>query len=274
VVSKEQLVDANSKLSISDSLISIAGPGLAGGLIQLLSAPKAIVIDALSYILSAFALRRIGIAESVPTRKQSKIWAEIGEGIHEFVRTPLLKVLTLTSTLGMFAGALQSTVQMLFFVHDLHFSPAVIGVVLACSGVGSLAGAASASWLAHRLRAGTTLALGKVLWILGSLLVGVAGVVGNALALVVAGQMLIGIGMSIYFVNQVSLRQVVTSVHLLGRVTAARRFVLFGTAVFGAALGGFLGEALGLRTTLFVGIAALVGELLLILFSPVRQAHM
>jgi hypothetical protein len=74
-------------------------------------------------------------------------------------------------------------------------------------------------------------------------------------------------------VNQVSLRQVVTSVHLLGRVTAARRFVLFGVAVFGAALAGFLGETLGLRATLFVCIAALVGELLLIPCSPVRQAH-
>jgi hypothetical protein len=79
--------------------------------------------------------------------------------------------------------------------------------------------------------------------------------------------------LSIYFVNQLSLRQVVTSVHLLGRVTAARRFVLFGVAVLGAALGGFLGETLGLRATLFLGVAALVGELLLILLSPVRQAQ-
>jgi hypothetical protein len=73
--------------------------------------------------------------------------------------------------------------------------------------------------------------------------------------------------------NQLSLRQVVTSVHLLGRVTAARRFVLFGVAVLGAALGGLLGETIGLRATLFFSVAALVGELLLILFSSVRHAH-
>ena len=92
-------------------------------------------------------------------------------------------------------------------------------------------------------------------------------------ALVSAGQVLVGFGMSIYFVNQVSLRQVITSVELLGRVTAARRFVLFGAAVLGAALGGILGGWIGLRMTLLVGIIMWLGELVLIQLSPVGRAN-
>ncbi|MBV7334396.1 MFS transporter [Chloroflexi bacterium TSY] len=273
IVPKEQLVEANSKLSLSDSVISIAGPGIAGGLVQFFSAPKAIVIDAVSYILSAVALRRLETKEALPTRKPKTIWHEVGEGIYELIRTPLLKVLTITSALGMLAGALQNTVQLLFFANELNFSPATIGFVLAAGGIGTLSGAASAGWLAYRLRAGTILALGKSIWIVGSLLIVFAGLGGNAFVYVIAGQAVVGFGMSIYFVNQVSLRQVITSVALLGRVTAARRFVLFGMAVFGAALGGFLGEVVGLRLTLLIGTAALTGELLLIILSPIRHAH-
>jgi MFS family permease len=273
IVSPQQLVEANSKLSISDSVLAIAGPGLAGGLIQLLSAPKAIVVDALSYLLSAFTLRGIGATESAPAALQKRFFYEIGEGIYELVRTPLLRMLTITSSLGMLAGSLQSTVQMLFFVNELHFSPAVIGVVLASSGVGSLIGAAASGWLAHRLPVGQTLALGKLLWIVGSLLIVGAGSGGQALLLAAAGQTMIGLGMSIYFVNQLSLRQVITSVHLLGRVTAARRFVLFAVAALGALLGGFLGGTIGLQATLLAGVAALAGELLLILISPLRHAQ-
>ena len=104
---------------------------------------------------------------------------------------------------------------------------------------------------------------------LGTLL---AGLWGYAFLLIAAGAVLNGIGSSFYFVNQVSLRQALTALHLLGRVTAARRFILFGMAVLGAALGGLLGEWIGLRATLLVSVIALLGELILIYISPIRQA--
>ncbi|HMN28013.1 MAG TPA: MFS transporter [Caldilineaceae bacterium] len=273
IVSPKQLVEANSKLSLSDSVVAIAGPGLAGGLVQIVSAPKAVVVDALSYLASAVALRGVRVAEAAPVAAQKRFFHEVGEGVHELVRTPLLRLLTLTSTLGMLAGSLQSTVQMLYFVNELQFSAAVIGVMLACSGIGSLAGAAAAGWLAGRLHTGSTLVFGKLLWIMGSLLIVVAGNVVHGSVAVAAGLVLIGLGMSIYFVNQLSLRQVVTSVHLLGRVTAARRFVLFGVAALGALAGGFLGETIGLQATLLVAAAALTAELGLLLFTPLRRAQ-
>ena len=172
----------------------------------------------------------------------------------------------------MLAGSLAAAVQMLFLVDQLSLSPALIGTVLACGGVGSLLGALLAPRAARILGVGRTLALGKLIWILGSLLLvaadqsrGVVIAVGAALALG-------GFGSSLYFVNQISLRQAITAVRLLGRVTAARRFVLFSVATLGAFIGGALGETIGLRATLLVGAAALTVELALIQFSPIRRA--
>ena len=101
-----------------------------------------------------------------------------------------------------------------------------------------------------------------------------AGLWGNALLLISVGEGLAGIGGIFYFVNQISLRQAITSHALMGRVTAARRFILFGVAVLGAALGGLLGESIGLRSTLFVSVLALAGELVLIYYSPIRQVQL
>ncbi len=288
LVEKRDLVEANSKLSTSDAVISIAGPAAAGGLVQLFSAPKAILIDAASYLLSAFALS--GVAEEGPqhaARPDSEgaegtasgfrmaamsFGREVGEGVYELLRTPLLRALTITSSLGMLAGSLAAAVQMLFLVDQLSFSPSVIGVVAACSGAGSLVGAMLAGRAARVLQAGKTLVVGKLLWIGGALLLACADLTGYELVAAGFSQALVGLGSTLYFVNQVSLRQAITSVRLLGRVTAARRFVLFGAATGGALIGGALGEAIGLRATLLVGAAALTLELALLYFSRVRRA--
>lgn len=273
LVEKSGLVEANSKLSISDALLSIAGPAAAGGLVQLLSAAKAILVDAVSYLLSALALA--GVADEAPqarTEPQS-IRKEIAEGIYELLRTPILKTLTITSSLGMLAGSVTTAVQMLFLVDQLNFTPAVIGVVLACGGGGSLLGALLSGKAARVLHVGATLILGKLLWIAGSILLVSAEVNGQEVVVVAAALALNGLGSTLYFVNQISLRQAVTAVRLLGRVTAARRFVLFGAATVGAFIGGGLGEVIGLRATLFVGALALTVELALIVFSPIRRAR-
>ncbi|MCY3707609.1 MAG: MFS transporter [Caldilineaceae bacterium] len=288
LVEKRDLVEANSKLSTSDAVISIVGPAAGGGLVQLFSAPKAILIDAVSYLLSALALS--GVAEEGPQQAAQpdsespdgpasgfrlaaiSFGREVGEGVYELLRTPLLRALTITSSLGMLAGSLAGAVQMLFLVDQLSFTPSVIGIVAACSGAGSLLGAMLAGRAARILQAGKTLVVGKLLWIAGALLLASADLIGYELVAAGVSQALVGLGSTLYFVNQISLRQAITSVRLLGRVTAARRFVLFGVATGGALIGGALGEAIGLRATLLVGAAALTLELALLYFSRVRRA--
>lgn len=289
LVEKSRLIDANSKLSTSDAVISIAGPAAAGGLVQLFSAPRVILIDALSYLLSALALGGVAEEEPQPTSPRNgqdspepaagfrsaakSVGREVGEGVYELLRTPLLRALTVTSSLGMLAGSISAAVQMLFLVDQLEFTPSVIGLVAAFGGAGSLLGAMLAGKLSRLLQAGRTLVVGKLLWIVGTLLLASADLIGYEIAAAGASRALVGFGSTIYFVNQISLRQAITSVRLLGRVTAARRFVLFGVATVGAFIGGALGEAFGLRPTLLVGSAALTLELVLLLFSTVRKAR-
>lgn len=289
LVEKRQLVEANSKLSTSEAVIAIAGPAAAGGLIQLFSAPRVILIDAVSYLLSALALG--GVAEKEPPAAAQpdrddapepvngiraaaeSIGREVGEGVFELLRTPLLKTLTITSSLGMLAGSIAAAVQMLFLVNQLDFTPSTIGIVAACSGIGSLLGAMLAGRAARVLKAGNTLILGKLLWIAGTLLLATADLSGREIAAAGVAQALVGLGSTLYFVNQLSLRQAITSIRLLGRVTAARRFVLFGVATVGAFIGGALGESIGLRATLLVGSAALAMELVLLLLPTIRRAR-
>ena len=289
LVQKRDLVEANSRLSTSDALLAIAGPAAAGGLVQLLGAARVILIDAISYLLSALALNGVSEEEAGQTKPrqedesagrnpQSRLTArsirrEIAEGIYELLRTPLLRALTISSSLGMLAGAVTAAVQMLFLVHQLNFTPALIGTVLASGGAGSLLGALLSTRAARILQVGRTLILGKLLWMAGSLLLASVDQSGSALVAVGAALALGGVGSSLYFVNQISLRQSITSVRLMGRVTAARRFVLFGAATVGAFIGGGLGEAIGLRATLLVGAAALAVELALLVFSPIRKAQ-
>ena len=289
LVEKRQLVEANSKLSTSEAVISIAGPAAAGGLVQLFSAPRAILVDAVSYLLSALALAGVDEGEPQSAAQPDRVDApetakgirpavasivrEVGEGVYELLRTPLLRTLTITSSLGMLAGAISAAVQMLFLVNQLAFTPSIIGIVAACGGIGSLAGAMLAGNAARLLQAGKTLILGKLLWIGGTLLLATADLTGYEIASAGIARALVGLGSTLYFVNQLSLRQAITSVRLLGRVTAARRFVLFGVATVGAFIGGALGESIGLRATLLVGSAALALELALLLLPTIRQAR-
>lgn len=275
VVEREQLVEANAKLAMTDSVISIAGisiagPAVAGGFVQLISAPEAIVVDALSYVFSALTIGRRNVSGETPHRRSTGVRAEVAEGIRELVRTPVLRLLTITSSLGIFASALQSTVLVLFLARELQLSAALIGIAFGAAGVGSLLTAACAGRIVRLTDTGWTLIVGKVTMLLGGFILAIAGLVGHRLVFVLVAQFLIGAGGTVYIVTQVSLRQRLTPTGLMGRVTAARRFILYSTALAGAALAGYLGGAIGLRPTLLVAAAALGLELLVLATSSIR----
>ena len=274
IVRQDQLVAANSQLTTTDALLAIVGPSTAGALIQVLSAPTVIVVDAVSYVLSALTLRGMGGTAEPPHQAQRRnLGAEIGAGVRELVRTPLLRALTVAATVGMFGAAVQTTVLLLFFTRQLGLGPATIGLVAAAAGGGSLLGALLAGRVAHRVGIGPAVIVGQGLWALSALLLPLAGLVGPSLALVLAAQVAEGIGGALWGINQMSLRQYLTPVPLLGRVTAARRVLLFGAAPLGSMLGGVLGGAVGLRATLLVGALGVLGALGLLILSPVRAVH-
>jgi predicted MFS family arabinose efflux permease len=164
-------------------------------------------------------------------------------------------------------------VLVLFLIRVLGFTGAEIGLVFAVGGGGSLLGALLAGRVARRVGIGPTIIFGNFLWGIGVLIIPVAGLVGGDVLLIAAGQAIANIGATIWGVNQMSLRQSITPVGLFARATAARRVLMFSMQIMGAALGGLLGGAVGLRTTLVIGAAGLVVGFLIVLLSPVRTVR-
>lgn len=164
---------------------------------------------------------------------------------------------------------------LLFLVHTLGFSPVILGIIGACDGVGALLASLGASRLTRRLGIGPTVILGSFLGTVADLLIPLPAFVPAPfpLALVIGAKMLAGVGVVCTTVPAVSLRQTLTPVHLLGRVTAARRFLIFAMGLAGSTLGGYLGTAIGLLPTLFVAVPFALASSLIVLCSAVRPVH-
>jgi MFS family permease len=278
LVSREHLVEGNSKLEVSRSVAQIAGPGIAGALVQLITAPLAVLLDALSYVASVISLLLIHVAEPPPTRhprptgKAGSMWLELREGLGVVLGNPLLRSIAgCTGTSNLFGNALQA-VFVLYVTRELGLGPAVIGLIFAVSGPGALLGALMAGELARRFGLGRTIVGSIFATGLGSLLIPLA----SGSETVVVGTLMFasfvaGFGNPVYNINQVSLRQAITPDHLQGRMNASMRFIVWGTIPIGALLGGALAEVFGLRPTIMAMALAELTAPAWVIFSPVRQ---
>jgi predicted MFS family arabinose efflux permease len=254
------------------AVVSVLGPGLAGALIQLVTAPVAILADALSFLLGALCWARLRVEEPPPRPREQRagLLAEIVEGWGAVFRHPVVRASTITSLLGLLAISVQQPVLVLFLARDLGLPAATIGAVMAAGGVAGDAGAAAAAPLGTRFGPGPVIAAGNALSAVVMLLIPLAGgpswvIVG----LLVAARALLGAGGAVYTTSQLSLRPLLTPDHLLGRSTATRRFPVVGLAPLGAMLGGALGGWLGARPTLLVGALGMLVALVWVLLSPV-----
>jgi MFS family permease len=275
LVSREHLVEGNSKLEVSRSVAQIAGPGVAGALVQLVTAPIAVVVDALSFVASVIFLLFIHTPEPAPVRRAGKdgsVWSELREGLAVVVGNPLLRsIAACTATSNLFGNAVQA-IYVLYVTRELGLQPAVIGLIYAVSGPGALLGAVIAGRLAKHFGLGATImgsiALSEVVNLLIPLAAGPTVVVTATLMLVA---FISGLTNPVYNINQVSLRQAITPDRLQGRMNASMRFIVWGTIPLGALLGGGLGEALGLRPTIaLMAVCSLLAPVWVVL-SPVRQ---
>ncbi len=275
IVPQRHLVEANSRLATTDALLTIAAPSAAGGLIQLVGPPRAILADAASYVFSAVTLRGLRATEAIarPRTGRGAIWREIGEGLRELRRTAALRALTLSVSVGTFGTAMQGTVSLLFVIRELGLTPALLGLVGACGGGGALIGAACAGRATRRLGIGSTLILGNLLWAVGAVVAPLTPRGGAGILLIGAGAALASLGGALWGVSQMSLRQALTPPRLFARATAARRLPMFGMQIVGAVLGGALGSAIGLRATLLLGATGLFVGCLLLYLSPIRAIH-
>ncbi len=274
LVQTEHLLEGNSKLEVSQSLAEIGGPALGGSLVQILTAPFAIMADALSFGVSAFCLGLIARPEPPPTRPQQpvSIWVQIGEGLGAIVHNRLLRAFALCNSTINFFQQVIFTVYTLYLVRELGVEPALLGLILAIGSIGGLIGAGLAGRVAKWFGFGPAIVGTVLIEGVSCLLIPLAtGPLTLAVPLLVAARFLNGLVNPVYRVSQVSVRQTITPPHLQGRVNASMRFMAGGVIPFGAILGGFLGEAIGLRFTLLVGAIGISFSFVWLVFSPVRK---
>ena len=276
LVGREQLVEGNSKLEMSRSVAEIVGPGVAGGLVQLVTAPIAIAVDAISFLISALFLGLIRTPEPAPNPpgQRQNIWGEIGEGLRLVSSNRLLRAVAgCIGTVSLFNSVLE-TVFVLYLTRELGIGPGLLGLIFAGGSVGFLLGTLLPGWVTRRFGLGPGMIGGLLLVGLSDLLIplvdGSVVVVVVVIVLMVA-QFFFGLGFVIFNTGQVSLRQAITPDRLQGRMNATMSFIAGAVVPLGGLLGGGLGETIGLRPTLLL---AALGEILAVfwlLLSPMRS---
>jgi len=267
IVSEEQLADANAKIEVSRSGSQLAGPTLGGVLVQFLTAPVAILLDALSYLASFVLLLFVrGRDISTPAADRRGLGKEIGEGLRFVVSHPLLRPLALCDAAANLAFAAVLALQIVYAADDLHLSATMIGVVLAVGNAGGLVGALVSGPLSNRFPPGPLLIASILLFSVGAALLPLStGATGFGFGLFV-----VYLGVVVYNVIGTTLRQLATPERLLGRMNATLRFIEWGTLPLGAAVGGLLVAPLGLRTVLWIAAGVCALSVVPPLFSPVR----
>jgi MFS family permease len=272
LVPRDRLVEGNSKLQVSGSIAEISGPGLAGALVQRMTAPLAIAVDALSFLVSALSLTWIGTPEPkpIPTGSSRNLRAEIREGLRLVFSNPILRAFALASVTTNFFVDVHLAVFVLYATRELGISPVILGSIYAIASLGGLLGSLFAGRLVKRLGLGPVIVGAQVLVTLAVLAIPLSGRVFRIAApLIILAEALWGFGAVVYVVNTVSLRQAITPNPLQGRVTASLRFVTWGIAPLGFLLGGMLGETIGLQATLLVAVAGPLLSVACLVFSPV-----
>ena len=273
LVERDQLVDGNSKLEISRSGAQLAGPALAGVLIQALKAPLAILVDALSFLVSGLFVLAIRKQEDVPEREAGRsplhgMRGELSEGVRYVLGHRYLRWIAASTATFNFFGSLMGAIFLVYAVRQLELSAGTIGLVFAIGNVGYLVGAITANRVAGKIGVGPAIVAGAAMGA-ASLLIPLAPESSPIPFLIAAGTIL-GFGVVVYNVTQLSFRQAITPERLQGRMNSVMRFIVWGVMPLGTLLGGAIATAVDLRTAIWVGAVGQSLAFLPVLLSPVR----
>jgi MFS family permease len=272
LVGRDHLVEGNAKLQASQSVAQVAGPSVGGLLVQWLTAPYAILLDAVSYLWSAAWLTAIRSREPTPDRTEGRhLLREVQEGLAFVVRHRLLRsIAACTGTSNLFSSvATVALISLLASSNQLNLSAGAIGLIFTVGSIGGLVGAL----LARRIAA--WVGQGPAIWISQLITVPAAAVPPFVhrdwtLGLLAVSQLVTSIGVVVYNITQVSFRQGLCPERLLGRMNATIRFLVWGTMPLGGLLGGGLASWIGLRPTLVVAAAGALLAGMPVFFSPLR----
>jgi MFS family permease len=271
LVDRTEIVEGNAKLQASESVSQIAGPGAGGLLIQALTAPYAVLVDALSFLWSAGWISAIKARPPKPERKPDRhLGREMKEGLAFVLGNRILRSIAMCTGSSNLFSSMAVGVTYILLARQLDLSAGLIGLLTSTSAVGGLIGSLAATRISDRV------GQGPVIWKSALLFAPTAFVAPFlhrdwTLALYAGSQIVMWASVVVYNIAQVSFRQALCPPHLLGRMNATMRFLVWGTMPLGGLLGGVLGAAIGVRPTLLVVAIGSCLTFLPVYLSPLRR---
>jgi MFS family permease len=274
LVDNDELVEANSKLSAAMSVAEASAFSSAGWLIQLLTAPVAMLVDALTFVASAGLVARIREPQlqvkPSPVESRPSIASDVIEGLRAVWWQPILRGMVVAGLAQNLAFGLVGTVFLLYVNQEVGFDPGILGMIFAVGGVSSFLGALIAGRL-PRFGIGAVMVASLLLAAIGGAFVPLATAANAAGVLFLIGQQIVAdSALTIYDINQVSLRQAIAPAHVLGRINASVRVTEIGAVLLGTVVAGYIGETVGLRETLWAGVGLSLLAAVVLAVSPVR----
>jgi len=276
LVDRDQLIEGNSKLEVTRQLAQTAGPAVAGGLIGVLTAPIAILLDSISYWFSAAFVFLIRRHEPTPDRhldehgqQRESLRKEVAAGLRYVLGNRYLRgIAASTGICNLFSGIAFATFIM-YAVLELGLSAAELGLIFGLGNLGALAGALTGDRWVARFGLGRTIVGSMFLTTPGILLVAMAPRAFPVPFLIASG-LLMGLSEVVYNINQVSFRQAITPRTMQGRMNATMRFIVWGTIPMGQILGGIIATTVSLSAALWVGAIGSFLAVIPLLISPVH----
>ncbi|MBL8690019.1 MAG: MFS transporter [Rhodospirillaceae bacterium] len=270
LVGKDRLVEGNAKLEATDSIAESVGPGFAGILIQAMTAPFAVIVDAATYLWSALMLSRIHSVETPAAAegRRTSLVADAKAGLRACLGEPVVARLLAAETLMMLFGGFFHTLYMILALERLALSPLAIGLVISVGGIGSFLGALVSGRFALRMGLGPTLLATLTLGSAAALLIPLSETLGPlAIPSLVAHQLIGDAFLSIYLIHALSLRQRLLPMEVLGRAGATFHVATGLAMPLGALVAGPLADLIGFSATMWIGATGGMTAALA-LFSP------
>ena len=273
IVPRRDVVDANSKMSLSRSVSFVTGPSVAGFLVQIFTAPVTLLIDAFSYLGSALFLGRIKAKEPpLEDDGEKGVLRSLRQGFSFVMRDEFIRPqLACVATINLFNFVFHA-IFVLYATKELGVSPGVLGLALGAGAVGGIIGALVAVRVERLIGIGPAFVVGAVLFPLPLVLVPLASGSELTIALLLgAAEFFSSVGVMILDVNAGSLTFLRTPDRLRARTSGTFRFVNYGIRPIGALIGGALGTAIGLQTTLWIGALGALAGVIFLVFSPIPR---
>jgi hypothetical protein len=274
LVERDDLVEANAKLTASASVAEVGGFGISGWLVQLISGPGAVFVDAVSFLFSALFLGRIRRPEPprAPAHEREHWVREAIDGAQVVIANPVLRTFAIENLVTQFSTSIIGVTFLVYLTKDLDFAPGPLAMVFAIGGITSLFG----SYVAARPQlygsVGPALVVALFVRALGaSFMPLAAGVTVVGWALLMLNQVVTDPAWVFYEVHEVSIRQAITPDRFLGRVNATMRFGGFGASLAGIGAAVVIGDAASARVALFVAAGCLAAGGIVLLASPVAK---